>query len=72
MRLVNIIVSAGLALAVFVVGGGLMFLAFSTFDWVLGVGTATSHAVGGVAGFLFGGLVATPFAQRLRRLLRRD
>jgi hypothetical protein len=49
-----------------------MFLAFSTFVYVLGAGTATSHAVGGVAGFLFGGLVATPFAQRLRRLLRRD
>jgi hypothetical protein len=72
MRLVNIVVSAGLALAVFVVGGGLMVLASSSFVWVLGAGTDTSHAVGGVAGLLFGGLVATPFALRLRRLLRRD
>jgi hypothetical protein len=55
MRLVNIVVSAGLALAVLVVGGGLMVLAFSSFVWVLGAGTDTSHAVGGVAGLLFGG-----------------
>jgi hypothetical protein len=70
MRLANVVGTLLAALAVFVIGGGLMFWAFSSFVWALGAGTAVSLAVGGVVGILFGGFVATPFVQRLRRLLQ--
>ena len=69
-RLANLVGTVLAALAVFVTGCGLMFMAFSSFVFVLGAGTAVSHVAGAVLGVFFGGLVAAPFAQRLRRLLR--
>ena len=69
-RLASLVGTVLAALAVFVTGCGLMFMAFSSFVFVLGAGTAVSHVAGAVLGVFFGGLVAAPFAQRLRRLLR--
>ena len=70
MRLANILATACAALLVFVVGGGAWFMAFSALVFVLTESLPVGYCVGAVTGVLFGGLVATPLAQRLRRLLR--
>ena len=70
MRLANIVATAFAALLVFVVGGGAWFVAFSSLIWLLTWSLPVGYGVGAVTGVLFGGLVATPLVQRLRRLLR--
>ena len=59
MRLVSVIGTFLAAVAGFVTGGGLMFVAFSSFVWPLD--PAVSKVAGAVVGVLFGRLVATPF-----------
>ncbi len=70
MRLANIVATACAALLVFVVGGGAWFMAFGSLIWLLTFSVPVGYGVGAVTGVLFGGLVATPFVQRLRRILR--
>ena len=70
MRLANIVATACAALLVFVVGGGAWFMAFSTLVFVLTQSVPVGYGIGAVTGLLFGVLVATPLAQRLRRLLK--
>ena len=69
MLLANIIATACVAFLVLVVAGGAWFLAFSSLIWSFTTDTTISYAAGAVTGILFGGLVATPLAQRLLRLL---
>lgn len=70
MRPANIVATACAALLVFVVGGGAWYMAFSTLIFVLTSSVPVGYGVGAVTGLLFGGLVATPFVRRLRRLLK--
>ena len=70
MRRANIVVTACAALLVFVVGGGTWFVAFSSLVFVLTSSLPVGYAVGAVTGVVFGGLVATPLARRLLRLLK--
>ena len=70
MRLANIVATTCAALLVFVVGGGAWFVAFSSLIFVLTFSFPVGYGVGAVTGVLFGGLVATPLFQSLRRLLK--
>jgi len=69
MLLANIVATTCVAFLIFVVAGGAWFLAFSSSIWSFTADTMISYTAGAVTGILFGGLVATPLAQRLLRLM---
>ena len=70
MRIANTVASALAAFVVFVVAGGLAFTAFASLVWAFSANIPLSYFAGAVVGILTGGLVATPFVQRVLRLRR--